>query len=364
MGVVTINLATGQTSVNGGNTETISSFENATGSQGGETLIGSAAANVLDGAGGNDSLDGAAGNDTLIGGAGNDTYFVDSASDKVLEAAGGGSDTVFASVNYALATGQAVEALRANAGTTGLSLSGNTIANTLAGNAGNDILDGKAGADTMLGGTGNDTYHVDNAGDVVDETGGDGIDKVVSSRSFSLEAGAQVVGTIENLTLAGSGNFSGLGNGLDNLITGNTGNNILNGGAGDDTLSGGDGSDRLTGAIGADRLTGGLDADLFIFQAINQSTVAGTGRDFIQDFSRAQGDRIDVSAIDANAGVSGNQAFSFISAAAFSGAAGELRAVAAGANTLVSGDIDGNAVADFSILVRGTISFAGGDFVL
>ena len=65
----------------------------------------------------------------MAGGAGNDTYFVDNAADMVTEAAGQGTDTVMASVNYSLAAGSEIEFLRANAGATGLSLTGNALAN-------------------------------------------------------------------------------------------------------------------------------------------------------------------------------------------------------------------------------------------
>nr|WP_316653160.1 hypothetical protein [uncultured Gellertiella sp.] len=68
----------------------------------------------------------------------------------------------------------------------------------LQGNAGNDTLDGGTGADSMYGGKGNDTYIVDDSADTVDETGGDGIDTVISSRSHTLEAG------VENLVLTGT----------------------------------------------------------------------------------------------------------------------------------------------------------------
>jgi hypothetical protein len=82
------------------------------------------------------------------------------------------------------------------------------------------------------------------------------------------------------------------------------------------------------------------------------------------DFNHAQADKIDVSAIDANSGVAGNQAFAFISAAAFSGAAGELRSVVGAMNTTVSGDVNGDKVADFSILVKGVVTLQAGDFTL
>ena len=90
----------------------------------------------------------------MAGGTGNDTYFVDNAADVVNEAVGGGTDTVFASVSYALTAGPEIEFLRANAGATGLSLTGNEFANTIVGGSGNDTLDGGAGNDTLTGGGG------------------------------------------------------------------------------------------------------------------------------------------------------------------------------------------------------------------
>jgi serralysin len=216
----------------------------------------------------------------------------------------------------------------------------------------------------MLGGRGNDSYFVDNAGDVVDETGGDGIDTVVSSRGFSLSSSFSVVGDIENLTLTGTSTIDGLGNALDNVITGNAGNNMLVGGTGNDTLNGGDGSDILTGGGGADKLSGGLNADRFVYTGLGQSTVDSAGRDTILDFSHAQGDLIDLSAIDANSTVAGDQAFNFISGAPFSHTAGELRGEAFGADTLVSGDVNGDGLADVSIMVKGVTSIVATDFVL
>ena len=73
--------------------------------------------------------------------------------------------------------------------------------------------------------------------------------------------------------------------------------------------------------------------------------------------------KIDLSAIDADSTVAADQAFVFIGAAAFSSTAGELRAEVMGANTLVSADINGDGSADFSILVKGVTTMAGGDFI-
>ena len=118
----------------------------------------------------------------------------------------------------------------------------------------------------------------------------------------------------------------------------------------------------LVGGAGADVLTGGAGADVFRFTALADSTVAAGGRDTIRDF--ASGDKIDLHLIDANASLAGDQAFSFIGTNAFSGAAGQLRYAASGGNTLISGDVNGDKVADFSILVSGAHAFGASDFVL
>ena len=65
----------------------------------------------------------------------------------------------------------------------------------------------------------------------------------------------------DNLTLSGTGDISGTGNSLDNVITGNSGNNMLIGGDGNDTLDGGAGNDTLNGGAGHDLLTGGSGDD-------------------------------------------------------------------------------------------------------
>ncbi|HNG77956.1 MAG TPA: Calx-beta domain-containing protein, partial [Burkholderiaceae bacterium] len=217
-------------------------------------LTGTAGNDTLSGGDGNDTLDGAAGTDSLTGGAGNDLYVVDSLADILVEAAGGGSDTVQTGLTYTLATNFENLILTGSSAVDGTGnaadnrLTGNAAANTLTALDGNDTLDGGAGADTMVGGTGDDTYIVDNAGDTITELVGGGTDSVQSSVAFSLAALAEV----ENLTLTGSAAINATGNAKDNVLTGNTGANRLDGGAGNDTLNGGAGADTMVGGAGDD----------------------------------------------------------------------------------------------------------------
>ncbi len=175
-------------------------------------------------------------------GIGDDIYFVDAANDKIVENPDGGTDLVYAAVDYTLPS--QVEQLTLRAGAvngTGNEidnlLTGNDAPNVLNGLAGNDTLDGLGGADTMAGGAGNDTYAVDHSGDVVTEGADEGTDLVRASISYTLGA------HLENLTLTGTSPIDGTGNALANLITGNGASNRLNGGVGTDTLVGGGGDD-------------------------------------------------------------------------------------------------------------------------
>ena len=129
--------------------------------------------------------------------------------------------------------------------------------------------------------------------------------------------------------------------------------------AGDDDLSGGKGKDVLVGGVGKDVLIGGAGADDFVFQSVAEAGKGGQ-RDVIRDFSRAQGDEIDLSGIDANAKASGNQDFSFIGDKGFSGKAGQLQYK----NGIVAGDVNGDKVADFHIEIASHAALHADDFIL
>ncbi|CAO3355181.1 beta strand repeat-containing protein [Azospirillum palustre] len=207
------------------------------------SLIGGTGADMLTGLDGNDTLNGGAGVDTLIGGTGNDTYVIDNIGDVLVELPGEGTDTVQSSISHTLLTdfenltltGSA--ALAGTGNTVNNLLTGNGAANLLTGLEGDDTLNGGGGADTLVGGIGNDLYVVDNAGDVVTELVGEGIDTVNASINWTLGA------NIENLTLTGSAAISATGNELNNVLTGNSGANLLDGGLGADSMAGGAGND-------------------------------------------------------------------------------------------------------------------------
>lgn len=259
----------------------------------GSALVGAGndLVNTIIGTSGNNRLDGKAGADTLQGGTGDDTYVVDNAGDTVIEAADSGTDTVEASISYTLSSTLENLVLSGTADLNGTgnaannSIVGNTGSNTLrglagndtlVGNAGNDYLDGGTESDRLEGGAGNDTYVVDSAGDIVDETGPAGdIDTIISSVNFNLTS----FPAIENLILTGNA-VQGIGNTLDNTITGNAGNNDLKGGAGDDALIGGADNDTLEGGTGSDAMTGGSGDDSYFVDAsgdsVNEAADEGT----------------------------------------------------------------------------------------
>jgi Ca2+-binding RTX toxin-like protein len=183
---------------------------------------------LVDGAGGNDTVNGATANDTMLGGAGNDL---------------------------------------------------------LNGGLGDDYLDGGIGADKLIGGKGHDTYVIDNLTDTVIELAGGGIDEVKTAIGYTLGA------NVENLTFTGTNNVNGNGNGVGNVLTGNTGNNLLDGKAGSDIISGGAGHDTLVGGLGNDFLQGDAGNDVFRF---NTALSAVNNVDTIMDFNHGS-DRIELS---------------------------------------------------------------------
>ena len=138
----------------------------------------------------------------------------------------------------------------------------------------------------------------------------------------------------------------------------------IEGGAGDDTLIGSTGRDVLSGGAGRDVMTGGLGADTFVFASASDSVKATP--DLITDFVSGV-DHVDLSLIDANTLLTGDQAFAFISSALFSHTAGELRLAGGGVGfAQLVGDVNGDGQADFMLkfdLSTGQMSVVT-DFIL
>ena len=311
----------------GGDTEgdLLYDIENVIGSNFNDTLTGTwRYYETLQGGGGNDLLRGGAGADKLDGGSGVDTvtYFDSVAGVQ----AGPGTAGYGGDAEGDSSTG--IENV------TGSNIGGDTLygdngANVLSGWGGDDKLYGGSGADRLDGGAGVDftSYYNSTAAVRANLAAG------TASGGF---AQGDVLGSIENVN----------GSSFDDTLTGSSAANALGGLAGHDTLTGGDG------------------ADSFIYKATSDSAV-GANADRITDFSHAQGDRIDLSGIDANGGGLGNAAFTFIGTGLYTGVAGQLRcAVTSPGVTTIAGDVNGDGTSDFHIQLTGNLTLVAGDFVL
>ncbi|WP_095011888.1 calcium-binding protein [Tsuneonella mangrovi] len=325
------------------------------GGDGNDQLLGGDGNDTLDGGAGADLLDGGTGADIMAGGDGNDTYYVDNLSDSIVETVSGGTgDTVYVGIDgYRLDAN--VETLQLSDGI--LLAYGNDQDNVMIGNGADNKLIGGAGNDTLTGLGGADELRAQAGDDLV--YGGDGDDAV-----FGGGGADQLYGDAGNDRLYGSAGddiaYGGTGN---DGVYGGGGNDQVFGGVGDDIVNGQAGDDFIDGGAGRDILVGGTGMDTFIFD--DSSLSADTAlTDRITDFTSADGDLIDLSHIDADVGTAGDQAFTWIDGAAFSGHAGELRAEIVGNTTYVYGDTNGDGTADFALLLTGQLALQAGDFIL
>jgi len=252
---------------------------------------------------------------------------------------------------------------------------------------GDDTFDGRGGTvdGDVKGGNGNDTYIVDDTTINLIELASQGTDTVQSTVSWKLAA------NFESVTLLGTDNTRGIGNGLNNILTGNAGDNRLRGKGGADTISGNDGDDRISGNIGndlisgndgndkiwgnrgndalfggegkdrliggkgADVLTGGEDVDTFVFARVGHS-VRGGDFDSVTDFVAGE-DRIDLSGL--------NRDFTFLDTSGLTGTGvAEVRLRITGAKTTVQVDVDGDGTYDMRIDLNGSFGLDAADFIL
>jgi Ca2+-binding RTX toxin-like protein len=185
-------------------------------------------------------------------------------------------------------------------------------------------------------------------------TAGDVVGSAAKDTVFGDDSSQKIEGLGGNDFLAGGGG--------DDHLLGGGGNDKLLGGEGNDILEGGAGKDVLAGGRGADVLTGGAGSDTFVFSSRFDSTL--TDPDTITDFSRSQGDKINLRSIDASTKAAADQAFSFIGAAEFTGKAGQLRFERTADATNIYGDINGDRLADFMIVLEGSMKMKAADFIL
>lgn len=150
-----------------------------------------------------------------------------------------------------------------------------------------------------------------------------------------------------------------IGSAFGDALRGNSGANALTGGAGNDTLLGQGGADTIAGGLGRDVMRGGTEADVFLFKTVAEIG-KGTATDRIADFVSSVDD-IDLSALDANTKLAGNQSFGFGNGTATKNA---VWFKTVGTDVTVSGDVNGDRIADFQIVLKGAISLVVTDFLL
>ncbi|MCC8995612.1 MAG: hypothetical protein LM517_00830 [Nitrosomonas sp.] len=224
---------------------------------------------IIYGQAGNDYIDGGDGNDFIYGGLGNDELYGGYGTDQI--DGGSGNDYI------------------ASDGDGGNYLGGD----------GNDYMNSAIGSwsETLDGGTGNDT---------IDHSWWFG-DYIFDMKTGLTNNYGQKYSNFENVIM-GDGNDAVVGTNGNNIMYGGYGNDNLNAMGGNDTVYGGYGDDLIGGGIGKDLLDGGAGADTFKYLYINGSP-NNSSRDTIQYFNYSEGDKIDISGIDANVNVAGNQSF-------------------------------------------------------
>jgi Ca2+-binding RTX toxin-like protein len=381
------------------------------GGYGKDTITGSQGDNTILGGGDNDKLDGVNGSDTYLV-TGNEAAGWSSFQgyDEYLDTGSNGTDRILAqgaAVNIGLkkfAPANGIEVIDATGATGKVRLLGDWESNTLDfsatelvgsnividGGHGNDTIAGSKGNDTILGGggydkldglNGSDTYLVtgnEAAGwssfqgyDEYLDTGSNGTDRILAQgaavdiglKKFAPANGIEVIdasGATGKVRLLGDWESNTLDFsatelvGSNIVIDGGHGNDTITGNKDSNTILGGGGNDSIVGGLGADSLTGGSGWDHFVF-----FSSAEIDKDTITDFHKVE-DKLNLSAIDANTLVAGDQAFVYIAGAIFSGQAGQLRL----ANGILAGDTNGDRLNDFELYLTGVSTLTANNFIL
>ncbi|MGM4896952.1 peroxidase family protein [Tardiphaga sp. 839_C3_N1_4] len=293
-----------------------------------EGQIGTSGADVMIGTAGDDTLSALDGDDVIIGNEGADTLKA-GAGDDLLKA-GAGDDVVFGNDgNDDLFGGAGRDLITGDAGD-----------DRLFGDAGDDALEGGVGNDTVYGGAGNDRI-IATVGDGNDTYFGDDGEDTLDYAAIAANITADLGNGIGQ-----HGSVSSVQGGTDQIF-------------GFEDFIGGSGNDTIVASSAANVMDGGAGNDTFVF-----GSAADANGDTIKGFQ--PGDKIDLSAIDANTGASGTQSFVLFAGNVFT-AAGQVivtQEVKDGAeHTFVSGNTNGDATADFKIdLGTGNHTLTSADF--
>lgn len=357
---------------------------------------------TVDGKAGNDVISTADGNDLIVAGAGNDTYNAGGGNDVITfkgTLAANGMDSIDGGAGFdeiralgayttmSFASLSNVEKINGNGfasvaivGTSGndimdfsaitvtgiAAIKGGAGADTIIGSAGTDIIWGEAGNDSLNGGGGTDIFLIGTGAGFDSFDGGAGHD-LIKAAADNVKIGLAVIAGIETIEGSGFANVTIVGQSTGDALdlSGITITDIsaINLGGGNDSLQGSDSDDVIIGGAGMDTLGGGLGADSFRYAAFADSK--GASIDLITDFVTGE-DKIDLSALDANSKVPGNQAFTFMGNGAFDHSAGEVRFdYDSGSNlTKVLADINGDTKIDFEIHLSGNVALVQADFIL
>lgn len=308
-------------------------------------ILGSKANNTLNGGDAGAFLNGRAGHDVLSGGLGDDVI-----------KGGGGSDFI-----------------RGNGGD-----------DSLFGDGGNDVfLIDEASATKVNGGSGKDVLNIDlsyvsgdrlvvdfDAGEVTSENGG------VSTMVL------QSVKKVDRLNVLNDMDTEFLGNSRSNVVQTAGGDDELIGGKGNDSLSAGAGSDLLVGDKGNDILNGGTGADMFIGgkgKDVMDAGAADGARDEFRfashkDMHKKAGktdvirsfevgtDKVNLSYMDADVTDAGD--FSAYAYATQATAHSVWFEQTTDGDTILWGDNNGDAVADWALVFEDTTGLSDSDLIL
>lgn len=258
---VTVDLSvTTAQNTGGAGVDTISGFENVTGTNFNDTITGDTQANVINGLNGDDIINGADGDDTIDGGLGNDTLTGGNGTDTLSYSFATGAVTIDLSLTTAQVTG--------GAGTDTISgfenVTGSGFNDIILGNAGNNTLNGAGGINTLSYANAGGGVTISLAVATAQNTGGAGTDTISNFRHLSGSEFADVL----------------TGDGLDNTINGQNGDDTIEGGLGNDTLIGGGGTDTLSYVNATSAVTINLGTG---------SVTGGAGTDTVSTFENATG---------------------------------------------------------------------------